>query len=154
MALSMNQFALEAIKGMIDLKVGPSNVISCEIDSSSAGGLVPGQAVKIVSTAGGIPNVVECSAASDDVFGFIAYDIKDISFAAGDKVEIAFSRSTAMYMEASAAIAANASVMIVLSGNKVATATATNRIVGRALDRAGASGELIRVIIDLPGSIA
>lgn len=154
MAISMNQFALEAIKGMVDLKVGPANIVAAEIDSSSAGGLVPGQAVKIVSTAGGIPNVVECSAASDDVFGFIAYDIKDTTFSAGDKVEIAFARGTCMYMEASAAIAANAQVMVVLSGQKVATATATNRIVGRAFDRAGASGELIRVIIDLPGAIA
>jgi hypothetical protein len=150
----MNQFALEAIKGMIDLKVGPANVISCEIDSSSAGSLVPGQAVKIVSAAGGIPNVVECAAASDDVFGFIAYDIKDTTFSSGDKVEIAFSRGSAMYMEASAAITANAKVMIVLSGNKVATATSTNMIVGRALDRAAASGDLIRVIIDLPGTLA
>lgn len=154
MALSMNQFSLEALKGMVDLKVGPANILACEVDSSSAGGLVPGQAVKIVSVAGGIPNIVECSAASDDVFGFIAYDIKDSTVGPGDKVEVAFARGTAMYMEASAAISANASVMIVLSGSKVATATATNRIVGRALDRASGSGDLIRVIIDLPGAVA
>jgi hypothetical protein len=154
MPLNMNQFNISAVKGMVDLKVGPANIVSCEVDTSSAGNLVPGQAVKIVSTIGGIPNVVECSAASDDVFGIIAYDIKSTAFGAGDKVEIAFSRGTAVYMEASAAISANAKVMIVLSGQKVATATTGNMIVGRAFDAASASGDLIRIIVDLPGSLA
>jgi hypothetical protein len=154
MALSMNQFALEAVKGMMDLSVGVKSVLACQIDSSSAGGLVAGQAVKLVDVDGGIPNVVECSGASDDVFGFIAYNIKDKSFASGDKVEICMGRSGVMYMEASAAIAVNAEVMIVVSGQKVATATSTNRVIGRALDKATASGELIRVMVDLPGAVA
>jgi hypothetical protein len=154
MALNINQFSQVAIKGMLDLSVGVKSVLACQVDSSSAGGLVNGQAVKLVNTAGGVPNVVECSADSDDVFGFIAYDIKDQLFGAGDKVEIAFNRGAVMYMEASASIVPYAKVMIVLSGQKVATATTGKMIVGRALDKASASGDIIRVMIDLPGVLA
>lgn len=154
MSLNINQFAQTPVKGQLDLSVGVRSVISCQIDSSSAGSLVPGQAVKIVDVKGGIPNVVECAADSDDVFGFITYGIKDKLHSAGDKAEIAFFRGSCMMMEASAAISANAPVSIVLSGQKVVTASAGKMIVGRALDKASASGEFIRVMIDLPGSLA
>lgn len=154
MSLNINQFAQTPIKGQLDLSVGIRSVISCQVDSSSAGGLVPGQAVKIVDTKGGIPNIVECSAASDDVFGFITYGIKDKQHAAGDKCEIAFFRGSVMMMESSAAISANASVSIVVSGQKVAPSASGDMIVGRALDKASASGEFIRVMIDLPGALA
>jgi len=153
MALNINQFALQAIQGMVDLKVGPSNLIAVDIDSSSAGGLVPGQAVKIVNVAGGIPNVVECALNSDDVFGFIVYDIKNQTFSAGDKATVAFARGTAVYMTASAAIVPNAKVAIVIASNKIVTATTGMMVVGRALDKASADGDLIRVIVDLPGAV-
>lgn len=153
MAQQLNQFVQSVEKGMLDLTIGVRSVISCQIDSSSAGSLVAGQAVKLVNVAGGIPNVVETNTASDDIFGFIVYNIKDQSYDAGEKVEIAFYRAAIMYMEASAAIVPQAKVMISAS-QTVATATATNRIVGTALDKASASGALIRVMIDLPGSVA
>lgn len=154
MSLNINQFAQTPVKGQLDLSVGVRSVISCQIDSSSAGGLVPGQAVKIVDVKGGIPNVVECSAASDDVFGFITYGIKDKMHDAGSKAEIAFFRGSCMIMEASAAISANSPVSIVVSGQKVAPSASGDMIVGRALDKASASGEFVRVMIDLPGSLA
>lgn len=154
MALNINQFAQTPVKGQLDLSVGVKQVISVQVDVSSAGGLVDGQAVKLVDVKGGIPNVVECAADSDDVFGFIVYDIKDKAFNAGDKVEIAFARGSVMYMEASAAIVPYAKVAIVISGQKVVTATTGQMIIGYAIDKATASGELIRVMIDLPGALA
>lgn len=154
MALNINQFAQSVVKGVMDLSVGTKSVLACQVDSSSAGNLIPAQAVKLVNVASGIPNIVECSADTDDVFGFIAYNIKDQEFDAGAKVEVAMGRTGVMYMEASAAIAVNAPVMIVVSGQKVATATAGKMIIGRALDKASASGDLIRVMIDLPGALA
>jgi hypothetical protein len=150
---NQNQFAQTAEQGQLDLRFNP-NTISVEIDSSSAGGLVAGQAVKIVDSLGGVPKVVECADDSDDVFGFINYNIKNAVFDASMKAEISFYRGNVMYMTASAAIARNAKVMIVVASKKVATATTGNMIVGRALDKASADGELIRVLIDLPGSLA
>jgi hypothetical protein len=145
MALNINQFQQSVAKGMLDLKHGSTNVLACQINSGSAGGLVAGQAMKIVNVVGGIPDIIECTAATDDVFGVIAYDIKDTTFNAGDKVEVAFDTGTIIYMQASAAIAANAKLMYVVSGQQVATATTGNTLIGRALDEATAAGQLIRV---------
>lgn len=152
MALNQNQFVQIPVQGQLDLRFN-GQTVSCQVDSSSAGSLVPGQAVKMVDSAGGIPKVVECAADEDDVFGFINFDQKNQSFAVGDRVEISAMRNNVMYMTAGAAIARNAEVMIVVASKKVVTATSTNRIVGRAFDKAAADGDLIRVVIDLPGAL-
>jgi hypothetical protein len=153
MSLNINSFGLSTVQGKLDEQHNPST-FPAQIDSSSAGNLVPGQAVKIVDSAGGVPKVVECAANSDDVFGFINYDIKSQAFNAGDRVELSAFRGNVMYMTASAAIARNAKVSIVISGSKVVTASTGLTIVGRALDKASANGDLIRVMIDLPGTTA
>lgn len=150
---SINQFAQAPVQGMMDLRFNPG-VVAAEIDVTEAGQLVPGQAVKVVDTAGGVPKVIACTADSDDVFGFILYDIKSRVFVAGDMCELAAMRDNVMYMTASAAIARNAQVTIVIGSKKVATATGGDRIVGRAYDKATADGQLIRVTIDLPGATA
>lgn len=152
MTQSMNQFSQAPVQGMLDLRFN-GQTISCQ-GGSGASGLVAGQAVKMEDSADGIPKVVAASADTDDVFGFINIDQKSSSFDEGDKMEVSALRGNVMYMTASAAIARNAKVMIVVSGNKVATATSGKTIVGRALDKAAADGDLIRVAIDLPGSAA
>lgn len=153
MSLSINQFAQSVVQGQLDLRFNTA-IIAAQIDVSTAGGLVPGTAVKIVDSLGGIPKVVECAADTDDIFGFIGYDIKHQTFEAGDICELAVLYNNVMYMTASAAIARNAKVMIVVSSDKVATATSGKTIAGRALDKATADGDLIRVAIQLPGAAA
>ncbi len=153
MSLSQNQFAMIPIQGQLDL-LHNANTIAAQIDVSTGGGLVPGQAVKVVDNASYLPKVVECAADTDDVYGFINYDIKSATFGSGDRVQISAMRDNVMYMTASEAIAKNGKVMIVVSGSKVATATSGKTIVGRAFDKASADGDLIRVTIDLPGSAA
>lgn len=148
-----NQFSQAPVKGQLDLRFN-GQTITGQIDSSESGELVPGQPVKLVDSAGGIPKVIACTADSDEVFGFINYSIKDQKFVALDAVEISVFRNNVMYMEASAAIARGASVMPVITGSKVATAAGGGRIVGTALDKAAADGDLIRVVIDLPGATA
>jgi len=150
----MNQFAQAPVQGMLDLKSAAAPVISCQLDSSTAGGILPGVAVKLVDVAGGIPNVVECAANTDNVFGFIAYNVKDQSYDSGDKMEIMYGHDGIMYMTAAAAIAVGASVMIVPASDKVITATTGKVIAGFALDKAAADGDLIRVVVNLPGALA
>lgn len=151
MALTQNQFSQSTVQGVLDLKFN-GQTVSAQVDATSAGGLIPGQAVKMVDSAGGIPKMVECAAVSDDVFGFINYDLKSQSFGVGDKIEISCMHGNVMYMTSSAAIARNAKVMLVISGSKVATAAGSGTVVvGRAFDKATAANQLIRVIIDLPG---
>ena len=148
-----NQFKQSGEKGLLDMKYNPM-VMSVEIDQSSAGSLVAGQAVKMVDSAGGVPKVVECSSDADDVFGFIIYDIKSQKFSAYDKCEVAFFKGSIMYMQSSAAIARYAEVAIVLAGQKIVTASTGKRIVGRALDKATAADQLVRVIVNLPSPLA
>lgn len=156
---NMNAFGMSVAKGQIDLRHGGGEPVSCAIDVTSTlgvdggAGLVPGQAVKLVNSAGGIPKVIECAADADDIFGFIVYDVKSSKFLRGDRCEVMGMRNGVMYMEASAAIARGAEVAIVVTGNKVVTAASGDRIVGRAFDAATAAGQMIRVTIDLPGAV-
>jgi hypothetical protein len=153
MTLSQNQFAQSPTKGQMDLRYNP-NTISCQVKSDEATALVPGQCVKIVDSAGGVPKVTAATVNTDDVFGIVAYSNKQSSFAAGDAVEISFFRGNVMYMEASAAIARGEKVSPVITGSKIVGHSGALRVIGRALDKAALDGDLIRVIIDLPGGVA
>lgn len=155
--ISMNQFGQQVVKGMVDLRNGQAP-LSCIVDATStlgaSTGILAGTPVKIVpSTLRGVPKVVECATDAEDIFGFVVYDVKSVSFKAGDRLEVLPFRNGIMYMEANAAIAQNAEIAILVAGYKVITATSTDRIVGRALDASTGAGKLIRVVIDLPGLI-
>ena len=149
MALSQNQFAQSVVQGMHGLRPS-SKVISAQIDTSSAGGLVAGQPVKLVDSAGGVPKVVECAANTDTVLGFIVYDLKKASHAVDDAVEIDTGFDDVMWMTAGAAIARGALLMIQVSGVKVVTATTGKPIIGWAMDKAAADGDLIKVSLSCP----
>lgn len=153
MTISQNQFTIEPIQGQMDLRAN-LQTIGAQIDSAEAGTLVPGQAVTMVDSAGGVPKLIAAAAASNDIFGFLNYDIKNPNFVALDAVQVSQFRGNVMYMTASAAIARNAKVAVVIASKKVHTAASTEMIIGRALDKASADGDLIRVEIDLPGTIA
>lgn len=151
--MNMNEFNMQVVKGLIDLRNGGGAPVSCQADATS-GTLVPGQAVKLVpSNNRGIPRVVACTVDTDDVFGFVVYDVKSSSFIAGDRLEVLPMRNGVMYMEANAALPQGSEVALFITGQKVIVATSTDRIVGRAIDGASASGKLIRVQVDLPGTI-
>ncbi len=152
MALNQNQFAQEVVKGLVDLRYSV-NTIPCRVSSSESVALVPGQLVKLVDVAGGSPVVTAVTADTDTVFGVVNYNIRDVSFAASSAVEISSSLNI-VYLEASAAIARGAGVMPVITGQKVATATASKTTVGIALDKAAADGDLIRVLIAAVGTRA
>lgn len=152
MSQLLNQFNQAPVVGMLDLRFNAATV-SGVIDTTSAGSLLPGQPVKMVNSLSGVPSFVECAADTDDIYGFINYNIKNVAFNAGDAVEVSAMRNNVMFMTANAAIARNAKVMIVVSLTtpSVATATTGKTIAGRAFDKAVAQGDIIRVTIDLPG---
>lgn len=150
--MNLNTFGMSVIKGQTDLRSGQPT-LSVQIDASEVGTLVPGTAVKMVDSVGGVPKVIAVAADTDDIFGFIAYDQKSSSFVAGARCEVVQGRGGFIYLEAGAAVARNAEVQYVVSGAKVITAVSTKRVVGKALDKATASGQIIRVAVDLPGVI-
>jgi hypothetical protein len=151
-AQSQNQFAQSPTLGMIDLRF-PYNTVSVLIDTSESGTLYAGSPVKLVDSEGGVPKVVGISANSDEVFGYINYDIKTIAFTAGMPAEISMNGNF-MYLYATAAIARGARVVpaneITVGGVKAASGSTGHRIVGWAYDKATAAGKLIRVCLKTP----
>lgn len=149
---SPNQFIESVVLGMPDMHLN-MNTIPVQIDASEAGAIVAGQAVKIYDSAGGVPKVVACSANSDQVDGFVNFNIKDRSLVAGDACEISRDLNV-MYLQATGPIARGAEVQLdVLTPGGVAAVVGSSgaRIVGQALDKAS-GGELIRVQLKVQGA--
>lgn len=150
---NQNQFAQSPIVGMVDLRVGPSNVVSAQVDVSVAAAsapfnaISPGQGVKIVAnTSGGIPKVAPIQAKGDACIGFVAYNIKDIQYVAGQNLEVAMWGSV-VWCYATGAITQFAEVCLdstYVGGVQASGNTAT--LMGWAYDGCSAAGT-IRVML-------
>jgi hypothetical protein len=147
--LSQNQFAQSPFVGVIDLSVGSTNVIAAQIDAS-AGSLLyyPGQFVKIVANNnGGVPKVIGCTTKSDAAIGAIRFNIKDISYGAGQNCEIAMWGSV-IWLYATGAITQFAECCLdITSAAGVQASGNTATYVGVAIDGAAAAASLIRVML-------
>jgi hypothetical protein len=148
---NQNQFAMQQQPGLVDMRVGPTNIISAQVAASVANNTVPynvvnqGQGVKIVAnTTGGIPQIQPIQAKSDIVFGFVVYNVKDTQYVAGQNLEIARGATT-IWLYATGAITQAAQVCLdpTFVGGVQATGNSAT-IVGQAIDGAAAAG-LIRV---------
>lgn len=147
--LQQNQFALSELVGTTDLRFN-GDTISVQVDASQATALVAGEAVKVVDSADGVPKVVAISAITDEVFGFVNFDIKSKSFPAGSRCEIS-QAGNVMYLYATAAIARGARVYSALSTKGgVQPTVSTANYVGYAIDKASTAGQLIRVKLVCP----
>lgn len=146
-ALSQNQFEQQTVVGMVDMKVGPTNVIAAQVDASVSSQIFPGQAVKIVAnTKGGIPKVAPATAKGDAVIGFARFNQKDVQYVAGQNLEIAMWGSV-IWLFATGAITQMAEVCndpTYIGGVQATGNTAT--FVGWAVDGAAAAGP-IRVML-------
>jgi len=143
MTQNVNQFGMSLEKGLLTLS--KDNLFDAKIDSASVATIPSGSAVKITDTTDAQITVDLATAATDPVFGFVVYESRKNSFVAKDFVRVACIGSV-MQMEASAAISRGATVQIVPTGEKVVTRS-TGTVIGRALDKASADGDLIRVLI-------
>lgn len=143
-SLQPNQFAQGLPVGMVDLKVGTTDIIACQV-GPGFGPIYPGQAVKIVAnTNGGVPQVQPISGKADQVIGFVRFNQKDIQYNAGQLLEICRD-GTILWLYATAAVAAFAEVCVdptYIGGVQPTGNTAT--FVGTAIDGCAAAG-LIRV---------
>lgn len=146
-----NQFVQTPEKGFLDLQNGMNNVHNCQVSNSESGTVVAGEAVKLEDSAGGVPKVLKLAANTDKTFGFAVYNQKDTGFTAGMGVSIA-TNGTVMHMIAGAAIARGAKLEVVYSTGKIITNAGTNPVVGYALDKAAADGDVVRVLIGTPNT--
>lgn len=150
MTLQQNQFSQTPVVGQIDLDGGPENVISCLVDHAQSTALVPGQFVKMATTAGGPPHVIAISADTDQSFGIACYNLKDASYPPDSKVEVALF-GTVIWMNSGGSITRGASVEAVAAtpGN-VVTSGGVNPVIGFALDGATGANQLMRVYVQAP----
>ncbi len=148
---SPNQFGQSSYLGMIDLTYA-YDTIGVQVDASQATVLYAGAAVKIVDSSGGVPKVVGITAESDEVLGFINYNAKNLSFAAGDAATISMAGNV-IYLYATAAVARGVQLTVDLSTNggvHTAAGNTGDKIIGWAFDKATAGGQLIRVFLKTP----
>lgn len=150
--LNPNQFIPTPYVGMLDQRFN-YNTKSVQIDSSQATVLYSGSAVKVVSGSGaGVPKVIACAANSDEVFGFINWQLKDVSYAAGQPVEIS-QKGNVLYLYATTAIATGQQVTLDLTtvgGVGAAVGSSGANIIGFSLDQATAAGQLVRIELSCP----
>lgn len=144
-ALNQNQFQMQAIVGIIDQKIGPTNIIPCLVDASVSGSIQVGQGVKIVAqTVGGTPHIAPVSSKSDACFGNVIFNSKDIQYVAGQFCEVAIG-GTIIWLYATSAITQFAEVCLdptYVGGVQPSGNSAT--LMGQAFDGCAAAG-LIRV---------
>lgn len=150
MTLSMNQFEIQPVAGDLSLP-RTGMVISAEVSSSESGAILPGEAVKIDTSApyGGVPKVLKLTANTQAPFAVAIRNLKNATFEANDPLEIAM-RNSIIWMTAGAAINPGSWVENVYTTGKVITNTGTNPTLGTALDKATGDGSLIRVLIQAP----
>lgn len=147
--LDPNQFAETSFLGVIDQRFD-YDTIPVQIDASQSGTLYPGQAVKIYDSADGVPKVVACTAVTDNVFGFINFDVKSQSYVANDMCEISQSGNV-LYLYSTGAIARGAQVCLdIVTVGGVGPLVSLSNVVGWAMDKASAAGTLIRVRLTCP----
>jgi hypothetical protein len=152
-----NQFSQAPYLGQLDQYYN-GDTIPCQFDPAGSGTLVAGQAVKFSTAAGGPPQVVPCTAASDVCAGFVNYNSKYAVFSPGDAVEISMAGNV-MYLLATAAINRGSFLTskpaAVAGGTNGGVVTVTGSsgypIIGYALDTA-ISGALLRVFIQTPAA--
>ena len=145
MAETLNVFTYDEQKGSI--KNGEKGLgLSCKLVASANAG----DFVKQTSVSGSnVITVTPITGDTDVIFGMIPYESsKKNAYVSGDMVTVM--RDNAIVVcEASAAIAAGATVMPVVTGMKIATQTTGKKVVGTALQPAAADGDLIDVLVRL-----
>lgn len=155
MARNLNSFKQSKQKGDHGLTHDQGMVVSAQVDSAladAAPSLVYAQAVKLKDSNSNVPEVQAVAADTERPFGFIVRTYRDVNYGKGEAVNIA-REGAILWMEASEAIVRGADISVDLSDStniaRVKTADSGDWISGRAYDKAGAAGDLIRVEIQL-----
>ena len=150
-SLNSNQQEQSVFKGMRDLSVSMGGkIVTGVISANQATALVPGQRVKLDTTAGvGAPSFV-AAAITEVAFGVIGYQSNLASFSKGTPVDVLTLGSVYYAAAGNGAIAAGALVEGYAGQCVVTYAASTQKKHGVAIDAAAATGDLIRVMVGEP----
>lgn len=147
--LNVNQFAQIPVLGQLDLET-QGTVFTGATSVNQATALVAGQPVTVENSGGGVPKVLALSSAAVAANAVVVRNLKDGNFPASARVELA-GDNTIIWLLSNAAINRWAPVEADVStpGN-VGPAAGINPSLGIAFDQATGSGQLIRVLLQLP----
>lgn len=161
-APSPNQFQQAPFLGTAQMPFN-YNTLSVQFDPAGSGTLQAGQSVKFsTANAGAVsstPMVVPTTSVSDEVCGYVLYNIKNVTLSPADFCEIAMDGDV-IYLQACTALTRGQRVTNcgpdVTSGNIGGVAAVTGSsgygIVGYALDTV-AAGSLVRIHITTPSGL-
>jgi hypothetical protein len=139
-----------AKKGVVHNKLNCFST-NVKIVSTSVAVFTPGTVVKLVDVAGS-ETLVDKAGVTDKFWGVVGDDIvyDSLSVALHNSigsplVMTVYGNDTIIVLESNAAIARGAEVEYVPASNRVITSGGTNTVLGIAMDKASAAGELIKV---------
>lgn len=150
--VNQNQFELKPLKGALDLAINSTRVISGVVSANQATALLPGQRVKLDTTAQVFTPSFVAAGDNEAAIGVVVYNSRNASsLTAGRPVEVAGAFGPVMWMEAGSTFAAGDTVY--QTGVTVDSTSGSHKKAGIALDGASAIGDLCRVIIIEPQSL-
>jgi hypothetical protein len=138
--LNINQQGLLPIPGQIDIATMRNGIITCMVDPSQATALVAGQFVQFYSS-NTLPYPTVIAAPQNGVaHGLVAYVVKDASFNARDKLNIAFFGGLVVWVQATAVALTPGQQVESDSTGVLVQAHSSNPVRGYMLDYTVASG--------------
>ena len=150
-----NQFGMTAEAGELDLSLGLNNSMAVLVDPTAATtvSISAGEAVKLIDLgtadySGVNPVVGKRAAATDLVFGLVVKSKKAYTAGAKDIIDVALDGSV-LRLKASGAISRGATVYADLAKAGQVQSAASGPGLGISLDKAGAAGDLIRVLVKI-----
>lgn len=150
--MNLNQFAMGAEHGMLDLTTNPNPAVMTARFHAIEGGahVEPGEGVVLTDLGAddtpGPPIVQQRAAAGEAIMGVVILSTKENLRGDTDLVEIA-GFGAVVWMRASAALARGAAVTLTVATPGYVEAVGGNELFGRLLDKASAADELVRVLI-------
>lgn len=144
--LNINQFAQSPVRGMLDLAIMKSGVIS-GFSTDVSNTLHPGDRVKLDSTnITAVPAFLK-AAITEDAIGTVAYSVRNSSVVAGQPLEITLPGGCAVqYQEGGETLLPGAAVEFNSSDQVITFASGASKKTGIVLDKL-TSGSLGRVLM-------
>jgi len=140
----MNQFSLSAVSGTRIF----GTTLECEFyDASPSATLTAGEFVCLSSTVAPlVTKVAKGTGLTSKYFGVVLTNPLKVAYAVGEKIQVAIMGSVVL-CQASGVITCGDYLQYDYSTAKVATQTASNSIVGVALENSAADAALLRVLV-------
>ena len=149
MGQNLNQQRPSPVKG--DVVYTPQPILAAQVYASEGTALVPGQFVKLYASSTADNIVVTAALNTDQVFGFVAFDIRKTAFAANAMLGL-WKQGSIVWAEAGEAINPGDRLMLYVSGAtvQVKKVTHSKMCIAMAVTGQATIGDLLQIQIIAP----